>query len=263
MHNLQIHLAGGAGHGGGFWVVHLDTVFFSVLLAVIFGWVFYAAARRANTEVPRGLQSFVELMIDFVDTQVKDTFHGKSKLIAPLGLTIFCWVFMMNFMDLLPVDLLPAVARGIGLRYLRVVPSADLNGTFAMSITVFILIFYYSLVIKGPVEFAKEWFVTPFGKWLFPVNFLFRFIEEFAKPISLALRLFGNMYAGELIFILIALFTLGATVHSFGVGTIIGFIAQLLLGLAWSIFHVLIITLQAFIFMMLTIVYLSMAHESH
>jgi F-type H+-transporting ATPase subunit a len=263
LHSLELHLGGTAGHGGGFWTVHIDTVFFSILLGLLFGWVFYGAAKRASTDVPRGLQSFVELMIEFVDTQVKDTFHGESKLIAPLGLTIFCWVFMMNFMDLLPVDLLPAVARGVGVHYLRIVPSADMNATFAMSITVFILIFYYSLLIKGPAEFVKEVFTFPFGKWLFPVNFLFRFIEEFAKPISLALRLFGNMYAGELIFILIALFTLGATMSSFGVGTIVGFVAQVLLGLVWSIFHVLIITLQAFIFMMLSIVYLSMAHESH
>lgn len=258
MHFLQVHLAqGGAG------TLHLDTVFFSVLLGVIFAGTFYAVARRVHAGVPRGLQSFVELIVEFVHAQVVDTYHGKSKLIAPLALTIFCWVFLMNFMDIVPVDLLPWVGRELGIKYLRVVPSADLNGTFSMSLTVFVLIFYYSLRIKGPVNFAKEVFTVPFGKWLFPINFLFRVIEELAKPISLALRLFGNIYAGELIFILIALFTLGATAHSFGVGTVVAFVAQLFLGMVWSIFHLLIITLQAFIFMMLTIVYLSMAHESH
>lgn len=253
--NLQV--------GEGFWTFHLDTLFFSVVLGLLFILPFRRVARRASTGVPRGLQSFVELMVEFVDSQVKDTFHGRSKLIAPLALTIFCWVFLMNFMDLVPVDLLPALATLVGVNYLKVVPTTDLNATFAMSLTVFILIFYYSIVIKGPGEFAKEVLTVPFGPWLAPVNVLFRVIEEFAKPISLALRLFGNLYAGELIFILIALFTLGATLESFGVGTIVGFIAQVLLGLVWAIFHILIITLQAFIFMMLTTVYLSMAHESH
>ncbi len=249
--------------GEGFWTLHLDTLFWSISLGVLFAASFYVAAKRASAEVPSGWQSFVELMVEFVDTQVKDTFHGKSNLIAPMALTIFCWVFLMNFMDLVPVDLIPSLSQGIGVDYMKVVPSTDPNATFAMSITVFILIFFYSFKVKG-THFIEEVCFSPFGKALMPLNILFRLIEEFAKPISLALRLFGNHYAGELIFILIALFTLGHTLSSVvAPGPLTMFVVQVILGLAWAIFHILIITLQAFIFMMLTIVYLSMAHESH
>lgn len=251
--------------GEGFWTLHLDTVFFSIVLGSLFAWTFYAAAKQASADVPRGIQSFVELLVEFVDKQVKETFHGRSDLIAPLALTIFCWVFLMNFMDLVPVDLLPWVARAIGVDYLKVVPSTDPNATFAMSLSVFGLILFYNVKIKGPARFFKEACTVPFGPALFPVNLLFRLIEEVAKPISLALRLFGNLYAGELIFILIAVFTFGDTLGSTwqGAGGILVFLLQVVLGLIWAIFHILIITLQAFIFMMLTIVYLSMAHESH
>jgi len=207
----------------------------------------------------------VELLFAFVDNQVKETFHGRSDLIAPLALTIFCWVFLMNFMDLLPVDLMPWVARAIGVDYLKVVPSTDLNATFALSLSVFGLILFYNVKIKGPGQFFKEACSVPFGPALFPVNLFFRVIEEVAKPISLGLRLFGNLYAGELVFILIAVFTYGQTLGSTwqGAGGILAFLLQVVLGLIWAIFHLLIITLQAFIFMILTIVYLSMAHESH
>ena len=250
--------------GEGFWTLHVDSVLFSAFLGGIFVGSFYMAAQRATSDTPSGFQSFVELMVDFVDTQVKDTFHGKSDLIAPIALTIFCWVFLMNFMDLVPVDFLPWIAGGAGVPYLKVVPTTDLNATFAMSITVFALMLFYSFKIKGPGAFAREVCFSPFGKWLLPVNILFRLIEDLAKPISLALRLFGNLYAGELIFILIALFTLDKSVAAM-LEPINGllFLGQVLLGLLWAIFHILIITLQAFIFMMLTIVYLSMAHESH
>ncbi|MCP5153460.1 MAG: F0F1 ATP synthase subunit A [Ectothiorhodospiraceae bacterium] len=250
--------------GEGFWTLHLDTLFFSIVLGGLFAWVFYSVAKRVDSGVPRGLQSFVELLVDFVDTQVRETFHGKSELIAPLALTIFCWVFLMNFMDLMPVDLLPELAMGIGVPYLKVVPSTDPNATFAMSLTVFALIFYYSFKIKGTGPFLKEVFTVPFGPMLAPVNLIFRLIEEIAKPISLALRLFGNLYAGELIFILIALFSLGQAMDTLlDPAPFTIFVAQVILGLMWAIFHILIITLQAFIFMMLTIVYLSMAHEAH
>ena len=174
----------------------------------------------------------------------------------------------MNFMDLVPVDLLPALGLLVGIEYMKVVPTTDLNITFGMSIAVFLLMIFYSIKIKGVGGFAKELFLHPFGKWMMPFNFLLKLVEELAKPVSLALRLFGNLYAGELIFILIALFTLSAGADSLGenltsVGTITAFIIQVILGLAWAVFHILIITLQAFIFMMLTIVYLSMAHEEH
>ena len=203
-------------------------------------------------------------LVEFVDKQVKDTFHGTSKLIAPLALTIFCLVFLFNFMDLLPVDLLPWVAHQAGIEHLKVVPSTDLNITFGMSITVFLLVMYYSVRIKGAGGFAKELLFHPFGKWGMPANLMLNLIEHVARPVSLALRLFGNMYAGEMIFLLLALFTIGKGADGLlTLGGIAGFIGQTILGLAWAIFHILIITLQAFIFMMLTIVYLSMAHEEH
>lgn len=255
----QSHDAGGAtgyivhhltplSTGEGFWTLHLDTLFFSIVLGALFLVIFKKAADQATSDVPGKIQNFIEMVIEFVDTQVKDSFHGTSKLIAPLALTIFVWVFFMNAMDLLPVDLLPFVGSGMGLGYLRIVPSADLNATFAMSLTVFMMILFYSVKIKGVVGFGKELLLTPFGPWLMPFNLLLKVVEEVAKPISLGLRLFGNLYAGELIFILIAL---------------LPWTAQPLLSVPWALFHLLIITLQAFIFMVLTIVYLTMAHEEH
>ena len=234
--------------GEGFWTLHLDTLFFSAVLGAIFILFFKTVAEKVTTGVPGLAQNFAEMLVEFVDQQVKDTFHGKSKLIAPLGLTIFCWVFLWNMMDLLPVDLLSLISSMMGVEYLRVVPSTDLNATFALSISVFILIIFYSIKIKGVLGFAKEMTCTPFGPWMMPFNLLLKTVEEIAKPISLALRLFGNLYAGELIFILIALLPA---------------FLQPLLSFPWAIFHILIIVLQAFIFMVLTIVYLSMAHEDH
>lgn len=246
LEHLTYHMQGSA--EGGFWAFNIDTLAISFILGSLFCAIFYFAARCATSGAPGKLQNFVELMIEFVDGQVRDTFHGRSALIAPLGLTIFVWVFLMNFMDLLPVDLLPSLAHQAHVPYLRVVPTADPNLTFGMSLTVFFLILFYSIKIKGFGGFAKELTCTPFGIWFLPVNFILKVVEEIAKPISLALRLFGNMYAGELIFILIAL---------------LPWWMQWPLGTAWAIFHILIITLQAFIFMVLTIVYLSLAHESH
>lgn len=234
--------------GEGFWTFHLDTLFFSAVLGGLFVWFFKSQADKATAGVPNMLQNFAEMMVEFVDSQVKDTFHGRSELIAPLALTVFCWVFLWNAMDLVPVDLLPFIGSLMGIEFLRVVPSADLNGTFALSISVFFLIIFYSIKVKGAFGFAKELTCTPFGPALMPFNLMLKVVEELAKPISLGLRLFGNMYAGELIFILIALLPP---------------LAQPLLGFPWAIFHILIITLQAFIFMVLTIVYMSMAHEDH
>jgi F-type H+-transporting ATPase subunit a len=244
----------------GFWAVHLDTLGWSVGLGLIFLWLFKKAANTATTGVPGALQNFVELMVEFVDNSVKDTFHGKSKLIAPLALTIFVWVFLMNFMDLIPVDALPAAAHASGIEYLKVVPSTDLNITFGLSISVFVLMMFYSIKIKGGLGFLKETLTHPFGPWLAPFNFMLFVVETVAKPVSLSLRLFGNLYAGELIFILIAVFTLGAGASLLAVPM---FILQVLLGVGWAIFHILVITLQAYIFGMLTIVYLSMAQEHH
>jgi F-type H+-transporting ATPase subunit a len=251
--------------GEGFWTFHLDTIGFSVLLGLIFFGLFRYAAKRATEGVPHGLLNFVEIMVEFVDKQVKDSFHGKNELIAPLALTIFCWVFLWNFMDLVPVDLLPWIFDTfLGIHYLRVVPSADINGTFGLSVTVFLLIIFYSLKVKGIKGFSKEMLFHPFGPALMPANLVLQIVELFAKPISLGLRLFGNLYAGELIFILIALFTLGQGWEVVTtVSGIASLLAQTVLGLAWAIFHLLVITLQAFVFMVLTIVYLSMAHEDH
>lgn len=263
LHTLSFDLKTMSLGSGGFWTLNLGTVFFSVALGLIFLAVFYAAGRRATSGVPGKLQNFAEVLLDFADNQVKDSFHGESKLIGPMALTIFIWVFLMNFMDIVPVDLFPAIAREFGFHYLRVVPTADLNLTFGMSLGVFILILFYSLKVKGLKAFTKELTLQPFNHPLMiPFNFILEGVGLIAKPISLALRLFGNLYAGELIFILLALLSLNAS-WPVSVGSGVLTLAQILLALGWSIFHILVITLQAFIFMVLTIVYLSLAHESH
>jgi F-type H+-transporting ATPase subunit a len=254
-----------------FTAINLDTVFFSVLLAVLFGGAFYLAARRATLGVPGKFQLFVEVLVAEVDKQVRDTFHGSSRLIAPLALTIFCWILLFNIMDLVPVDLLPAAAHEAGLQHLKVVPSTDLNATFAMSISVFILMIFYSVKMKGLLGFISELTLHPFSAknvfvqaLLVPVNFLLESVTLLARPISLSLRLYGNLYAGEMIFLLIAVLTLSRGLEALTtVGGWAWIIVQVALGLAWSIFHVLIIVLQAFIFMVLTIVYLALASEHH
>lgn len=234
---------------GGFWTLNLDTMFISVVLGLVFLLVFWRVAKTLPADgVPSKLQSFIEIIVEFVDKTVKESFHGKSALIAPLALTIFMWIFLMNVADLLPVDLLPGIAKTLGLPYFRSVPTADPNATFGMSIAVFFLIIYYNFKIKGAGGFGKEVLVAPFGPWLFPINIVFKVIEEGVRPISLSLRLFGNLFAGELIFILVAL---------------LPWWIQWTVGGVWAIFHILIIAIQAFIFMMLTIVYLTMAHETH
>lgn len=251
------------GTEGGFWTLNLDTLFVSITLGLFCLLFLYLGARRVSTGVPGKLQNFVELMLTFADNQVKDCFHGKNKVIGPLALTIFVWVFLMNFMDIVPVDFLPAVAETMGIHHLRVVPTNDLNLTFALSLSVFILILFYSFKIKGPKNFLKELTLQPFNSpYFIPFNLLLELVGLIAKPISLSLRLFGNLYAGELIFILIALLTLNAASASLTSAVGLG-VMQFILGLAWSIFHILVITLQAFIFMVLTIVYLSLAHEEH
>jgi F-type H+-transporting ATPase subunit a len=233
---------------GNFWTINVDSMFFSVLLGVLFLTVFRSVAKRATSGVPGRLQAAVESLVEFVDTSVKDTFHGENKLLAPLGLTIFVWVFLMNLMDLVPVDWIPGLAHAIGIPYMKVVPTTDVNITFAMSISVFILIIFYSIKAKGIGGFTKELTLQPFNHPIaIPFNLVLEGVALLAKPISLALRLFGNLYAGELIFILIALLGLW----------------QLPLHFMWAVFHILIIVLQAFIFMMLTIVYIALAQEQH
>ncbi len=252
---------------GGFWSVHVDSVFFTLLLASVLILLLWSVARRATSGVPGKLQAFVEIVVEWIDGMVKDTFHGSSKFIAPLAITIFCLVLLENFMDILPVDALPAAAKLFGIEHLRTVATADINTTFGMSIGVFLLIQYVGIKSKGIGLFFSEWLTAPFhahGVWkvlLAPINLVLRLIEEAVRPLSLSLRLFGNMYAGELIFLLIACFTLGAALDH--VSTYVLGFGQLLAGAAWTLFHYLIITLQAFIFMILTIVYVSIAAERH
>jgi F-type H+-transporting ATPase subunit a len=302
----------------GFWAFHVDTLFWALVLGVLFYGLFRNVAKKANSGVPTRFQSAIEFLVEFVDTSVRESFHGTSKFIAPLALTLFVWIFFMNFMDLIPVDWLPWLATSAGIHYQKVVPTTDVNATMGMSITVFVLILYYSIRIKGIGGFIGELTGQPFqanslpGKIAFFLpNLMLELIALIAKPVSLGLRLFGNLYAGELIFILIALiFTAGSGLVGAGLSSIFGdhipawfwivataavfatlwlnlqgkldnrktlwfLLAEMLLvgGLAflggqlmhfgWAVFHLLIVTLQAFIFMMLTIVYLSMAHEHH
>ena len=257
-----VHHLGNLKHGEGFWTFNLDSIFFSVLLGLLFVGSFWLVARKATTGVPGKFQNFVELMVEFVDTQVRDTFHGSSKLIAPLALTIFSWILLMNFMDAVPVDLLPLIGeKALGLEHLKVVPTTDLNITLGMSITVFLIVMFYSFKIKGIGGFTWELLTHPFGKWMMPFNLLLNLIEHLARPVSLGLRLYGNLYAGEMIFLLLAV--LGGSFAITTAAGIGGAIGQLLLGVVWACFHILVIPLQAFIFMVLTIVYLSQAHETH
>ena len=271
LHHLQVSVGDGQ-----FMTLNVDTLFFTAVLSLLFLFFFLRASRKATAGVPGKFQAFVEIIVGFVDGLVRETFHGRSKLIAPLSITIFLLVFLMNFMDMVPVDFLPwawasghaAAGHDPAHAYLRVVPTADLNTTFGLSIAVFLLIQVFGIGHKGVGGFTKEIFTAPFHAegtvtkiLLAPANLLLRLIEEGVRPLSLSLRLFGNMYAGELIFILIALMTLDASLSHFS--TYIMGAMQFVSGFIWTAFHVLIITLQAFIFMMLTIVYLSMAAESH
>jgi len=254
----------------GFWAIHIDSMGWSIGLGLLFLMMFRAAARSATSGVPGGLQNFIEWIVEFIDSSVRGSFSGKNPLVAPLSLTIFMWVFLMNFMDLIAVDILPQAAQWVGAAlfgadphhvYFKVVPSTDPNITFGMALAVFFLVLYYSIKVKGVVGFVGELSMQPFQAKSVPMkavfllpNLFLEVVNLIAKPISLALRLFGNMYAGEMIFILIAVM--------FGAGAVLGPFAGVL-QLGWAIFHILIITLQAFIFMTLTIVYLDMAHQEH
>lgn len=306
----------------GFWGFHVDTLFWALFLGAIFYLVFRRVASAANSGVPTRFQAFVELIVEFVDDSVKDSFHGSSKFIAPLALTLFVWIFLMNLMDLVPVDWLPEAAVAMGIEYQKVVPTTDVNATMGMAITVFALIIIYSIRFKGVGGFLSELVMNPlnpkqlgmpivFWPFVMAFNFLLEIVSLLAKPVSLGLRLFGNLYAGELIFILIAIvFTAGAGIVASGMSSVFGdavpwwfwssgaaavfltlfanykgklamkptvallalemlliggagFLGGQLLHFGWAVFHLLVITLQAFIFMMLTIVYLSMASEHH
>jgi len=247
----------------GFWAIHVDSMLWSIFLGAVFILLFRKAAKSMTSGVPGGFQNFIEWVVDFVNENVRGSFSAKNDLIAPLALTIFFWVLLMNLMDLVPVDWIPMAAQWIGATffgadphhvYFKVVPTTDPNITFGMALAVFILMLYYSIKCKGVGGFFGELAFQPFGKWGMPANLLLEGISLISKPVSLALRLFGNLYAGEMIFILIALLYSGGIVWA-SVGG--------LLQIGWAIFHILIIFLQAFIFMVLTIVYLDMAHQEH
>ncbi|HTY49034.1 MAG TPA: F0F1 ATP synthase subunit A [Steroidobacteraceae bacterium] len=254
-----------------FSVVNIDSVFFSILLAVVFIGGFYLVARRATAGAPGAVQNFIEFVVEWVDGNVKDVFQGESRLIAPLSLTIFCWVLLFNVMDVLPIDLLPGAAGAAGLAHLRIVPSIDLNIVFGLSLTVFVLILFYSVKMKGLGGFIGELTLHPFSSrnvllqaLCVPINFVMEVPTFLARPVSLALRLYGNMYAGEMVFVLIALLTLSSGYHA--LTSVSGWayvVLSALLGVVWSLFDLFVGALQAFIFMMLTIVYLSQASQHH
>lgn len=233
----------------GFMAIHVDTLGWSIAMGILFLGLFRYVASRVTEGTPSGLQNLVEMTFEFVQGIVRDVFHGKNPLIAPLALTIFVWILLMNTLKLIPVDYIPSIAHAMGLGYFKIVPTADPNGTFGISIGVFLLILFYSFKVKGVGGFSKELAFNPFNHWsMVPFNLLLEILALIIKPISLALRLFGNMYAGEVVFILIALLPLWI---------------QWTLNVPWAIFHILVIPLQAFIFTVLTVVYLSAAHEDH
>ncbi|VFP86583.1 ATP synthase subunit a [Candidatus Erwinia haradaeae] len=257
LHNLQIDLrtlqfVNPNNHPETFWILNIDSIFFSVVLGCIFLTLFRVVAQSASSGAPGKLQTAIELVIQLVDNNVREMYHGKSKIIAPLALTIFVWVFLMNLMDIIPIDFFSYIGEHSLFKFpsLRVVPSADVNITLSLSLGVFILILFYSIKMKGIRVFSKELILKPFNNPIFiPINLILESVNLLSKPVSLGLRLFGNMYAGELIFILIA--------------GLLPWWSQWILSVPWAIFHILIISLQAFLFMVLTIVYLSMASEKH
>ncbi len=252
------HLSNQHQHGPvDFSVIHYDTLFWSIAMGVIGCLIMWMAARKATSGVPGRFQAAVEMLVEMVEDQSKSIVHGDRSFIAPLALTVFVWVALMNSLDFLPVDTFATAFRylGLGDPHHRVVPTADLNGTIGISLGVLLLMFYYSIKVKGLGGWIHELFAAPFGIAMAPFNLLLNIIEYAAKMVSLGMRLFGNMFAGELLFLLIAL--LGST------ATVFGFVGHVIAGSIWAIFHILIVFLQAFIFMMLTLVYLGQAHEGH
>ncbi len=259
---LGVHPENGLGiaHGAqeakemGFWAIHIDTMFWSIFLGALFLWGFGKAAKTATSGVPGPWQNFVEWVIEFIDETVRGTFSAKNDMVAPMALTLFVWILLMNLMDLVPVDWIPHLASLLGIPYMKVVPTTDPNATFGMALAVFGLMLYYNVKVKGPGGFFGELAFQPFPKFLMPVNLLLETVSLISKPVSLALRLFGNLYAGEMIFILIALLYSGGMMWGMFGGV---------LQWGWAVFHVLIVLLQAFIFMILTVVYMDMAHQHH
>jgi F-type H+-transporting ATPase subunit a len=239
---------------GGFWTLHVDTLVMSLVLGLIMVFAFWLATRKATAGVPGKWQAFVEIVLEFVDGQARDAYHGPSRLVTPIAITLFCWILMMNFVKMIPADFIAMPLEWMGVHYWKPVPTADLNATFGMSFSVFFLMIFFALRAKGLGGFIHELFTAPFGKWMFPANLLLNAVELLSKPVSLAMRLFGNMFAGEVLFLLI---------WALGGAGLLGMAASGALGLGWMLFHLLVIPLQAFIFMMLSIVYLSLMEEGH
>lgn len=249
LHNLTFHI-----QEGGFWAIHVDTIVTAVLMGLVMVVAFWLGTRNATSGVPGKWQAFVEICLEFVDRQAKDTYHGHSKLVTPIAITIFFWILLMNLIKMIPADFIAIPLGWAGIPYWKPVPTADVNATLGMSISVFFLMLFFSLRSKGLGGFTKEFLTAPFGKWMLPFNLILNIVEWLSKPISLAMRLFGNMFGGEIVFLLI--WVLG------GAG-LLGAVAGGAFGLGWMLFHLLVIPLQAFIFMMLSIVYLSLSEDSH
>lgn len=252
-HHLK-NLAITVDDGNAFWTIHVDTLATSLVVGLGMVFAFWLATRKATAGVPGKWQAFVEIVLEFVDKQAKDAYHGPSRLVTPIAITLFCWILVLNSIKMIPADFIAMPMHALGLEYWKPVPTADLNATFGLSISVFFLMIFFALRAKGLGGFVHELVTAPFGKWMFPANLLLNAVELLSKPVSLAMRLFGNMFAGEVLFLLI--WALG------GVG-LVGVAASSLLGLGWMLFHLLVIPLQAFIFMMLSIVYLSLMEEGH
>lgn len=252
-HHLK-NLTAQVGGDGPFWTINVDTFVTAVLMGLLIVFAFWLATRKATAGVPGKWQAFVEIMLEFVDKQARDTYHGTSKLVTPIAITIFFWILMMNLLKMIPADFIAKPLELLGVHYWKPVPTADVNATLGMSISVFFLMIVFAFRSKGFGGFAHEFLTAPFGKWMMPFNLILNIVEWVSKPISLAMRLFGNMFGGEIVFLLI--WVLG------GAG-IVGMFGGAVFGLGWMLFHLLVIPLQAFIFMMLSIVYLSLSEDSH
>ncbi|WP_101926312.1 MULTISPECIES: F0F1 ATP synthase subunit A [Luteimonas] len=251
-HHLQ-NLTASVGDGG-FWTLHVDTLITALLMGGLMVVMFWMATRNATAGVPGKWQAFVEILLEFVDKQARDTYHGSSKLVTPIAITLFFWILLMNLLKMIPADFIAKPLELLGVGYWKPVPTADVNATLGLSISVFFLTVFFALRAKGLGGLTKEFLTAPFGKWMVPFNLILNIVEWLSKPISLAMRLFGNMFGGEIVFLLI--WVLG------GAG-LLGVLGGGVLGLGWMLFHLLVIPLQAFIFMMLSIVYLSLAEDDH
>src|SRR5690606_34178274 len=252
-HHLH-NLTGQVGEGGAFWTIHVDTLVTSLLMGLLMVGMFWVATRRPTAGVPGKWQAFVEILLEFVDRQAKDTYRGPSKLVTPIAITLFFWILLMNMIKFIPADFISRPLEMLGVGYWKPVPTADVNATLGLSISVFFLMLFFAIKSQGFGGFSKGFLTAPFGKWMMPFNLILNIVEWVSKPISLAMRLFGNMFGGEIVFLLI--WVLGGA-------SILGLLGGAVFGLGWMIFHILVVPLQAFIFMMLSIVYLSLVDDSH